>query len=364
MIKHAATKIGLIGLGRQGLKIAQHLEACGFALGVYDKDPDNLANAGTFFQQKNVLIMASTRQMLELGYTIVLTAVPDASTEAVFKELLATASAINLQDSLLCSSSFAPISHVTANLTPEDKRKCCGLRFVDLYPQDSMFVGDFSLLNEAGLYRILKALSGINISPVDGSFAVGHTFADDDDVGAFVAALSPGLSWLKLTFGCSDKFRAFATVIQPSKPAACKRIASGWCRIVFERVYACHSRTGRLASTPVETYQNPAHRNALEPAESLCQLVELNLSYTHLCRKDILALESALRCGALPSLRAIEISHGVHRTLGIGWGMSRAMSKLQTACNRDQDKPIQLDVVSRLGCLKCGIARHCGRKRY
>ena len=27
------------------------------------------------------------------------------------------------------------------------------------------------------------------------------------------------------------------------------------------------SRTGRLASTPVETYQNPAHRNALEPAE-------------------------------------------------------------------------------------------------
>ena len=363
MIEHAATKIGLIGLGEQGLRIVQHLEACGFALGVYDKDPDCLANAGTFFEQQNVLLMASTKQMLELGYTIVLVVVPEASMEAVFKELLAIARAINLQDLLLCSSGFAPISHVTANLTPKDEQKCCGLRFVDLHPQDSMFVGDFSLLNEAGC-RILEALSGINISPVDGSFAVRHTFADGDDVGAFVAALSPGLSWLKLTFGCSDKFRAFATVIQPSKPAACKRIASGWCRIVFERVYACHSRTGRLASTPFETYQNPAHRNALEPAESLCQLVELNLSYAHLCRKDILALESALRCGALPSLRAIEISHGVHRTLGIGWGMRRAMSKLQTACNRDPDKPIQLDVVSRLGSLKCGIARHCGRKRY
>ena len=125
MIKHAATKIGLIGLGRQGLQIVQHLEACGFALGVHDKDPDNLANAGTFFQQKNVLIMASTRQMLEPGYTIVLTAVPDASTEAVFKEVVATAREIKLQDVLLCSNSFAPISHVTANLTPEDMRKCC-----------------------------------------------------------------------------------------------------------------------------------------------------------------------------------------------------------------------------------------------
>ena len=55
MIKHAATKIGLIRSGRQGLMIAQHLEACSFALGVYDKDHVYLANAGTFFEQKNVL---------------------------------------------------------------------------------------------------------------------------------------------------------------------------------------------------------------------------------------------------------------------------------------------------------------------
>ena len=140
------------------------------ALALHDKSPVNLANAGTLFEQTNVLIMADTKQMLELGYTIMLVVMPKASREAVFKDLLATAREVNLQDVLLCSGSFAPISHVTANLTPEDKRKCCGLRFVDLYPQDSMFVGDFSLLNEAGLYRILKALSGINISPVDGSF--------------------------------------------------------------------------------------------------------------------------------------------------------------------------------------------------
>ena len=54
MIEHAATKIGLIGLGEQGLRIVQHLEACGFALGVYDKDPDNLANAGTLSLSKRM----------------------------------------------------------------------------------------------------------------------------------------------------------------------------------------------------------------------------------------------------------------------------------------------------------------------
>ena len=57
--------------------------------------------------------------------TIVIVVVTEASTEAVFKEVVATAREIKLQDVLLCSNSFAPISHVTANLTPEDMRKCC-----------------------------------------------------------------------------------------------------------------------------------------------------------------------------------------------------------------------------------------------
>ena len=142
MIEHAATKIGLIGLGNQGLVIAAHLADCGVALALHDKNPVNLANAGTFFEQTNVLIMADTKQMLELGYTIMLVVMPKASREAAFKDLLATAREVNFQDVLLCSGSFAPISHVTANLTPEDKRKCCGLRFVDLDSQDGMVVGD------------------------------------------------------------------------------------------------------------------------------------------------------------------------------------------------------------------------------
>ena len=153
MIEHAATKIGLIGLGWQGVMIARHLADCGFSLAVQETDPVNLANAGSFFDQKNVLIMANPKQMLQLGYTMMLVAVPEASTEAVFKEVVATAREIKLQDVLLRSNSFAPISHVTANLTPEDMRKCCGLRFVDMDSQDSMFVGDFSLLNEAGHCR-------------------------------------------------------------------------------------------------------------------------------------------------------------------------------------------------------------------
>ena len=56
MIEHAATKIGLIGLGWQGFMIAQHLADCD---AVQETDPVNLANAGSFFDQKNVLIMAS-----------------------------------------------------------------------------------------------------------------------------------------------------------------------------------------------------------------------------------------------------------------------------------------------------------------
>ena len=345
MIEHAATKIGLIGLGNQGLMIAAHLEDCGVALALHDKNPVNLAIAGTLFEQTNVLIMADTKQMLELGYTIMLVVMPKASREAAFKDLLATAREVNFQDVLLCSGSFAPISHVTANLTPEDKRKCCGLRFVDLDSQDGMVVGDFSLLDEAGHGRILEALSGINISVVDGSFAVSHTFADHDDVGAFVAALSIGVSRLDLEVSRSDKFSVFAKVIQPSKPARYTRIASGWCRIVFERVDAWRSRTSRLASTSLDTYQSSAHREALEPANPLCQLVELNLSFTHLCSADVLALQSALRRGALPALRRIQIFRGVHRTLDIDGDMRRAMSKLQTACHRDPAKPILLDVL-------------------
>ena len=208
-----------------------------------------------------------------------------------------------------------------------------------------MVVGDFSLLDEAGHGRILEALSGINISVVDGSFAVRRAFADDDDVGAFVAALSIGVSRLDLEVSRSDKFSVFAKVIQPSKPARYTRIASGWCRIVFERVDAWRSRTSRLASTSLDTYQSFAHRDALEPANPLCQLVELNLSFTHLCSADVLALQSALRRGALPALRRIQIFRGVHRTLHIDGDMRRAMSKLQTACHRDPAKPILLDVL-------------------
>ena len=78
MIEHAATKIGLIGSGNEGLMIAAHLEDCGVALALHDKNPVKLANAGTLFEQTNVLIMADTKQMLELGYTIMLMAVPDA----------------------------------------------------------------------------------------------------------------------------------------------------------------------------------------------------------------------------------------------------------------------------------------------
>ena len=117
------------------------------------------------------------------------------------------------------------------------------------------------------------------------------------------------MSRLDLTFGLCDKFSAFAKAIQPWKPGRCRRVASGWSRIVVERFYAWRSRTSRLASTSLlETYQSSAHRHALEPAKPLCQLVELNLSFTHLGSADVLlALQSALRRGALPALRRIEI---------------------------------------------------------
>ena len=101
-----------------------------------------------------------------------------------------------------------------------------------------------------------------------------------------------------------------------------------------------------MASTSLlETYQSSAHRHALEPAKPLCQLVELNLSFTHLGSADILALQSALRRGALPALRRIQIFRGVHRTLDIDGDMRRAMSTLQTACHRDPAKPILLDAL-------------------
>ena len=64
--------------------IARHLADYSFSLAVQETDPVNLANAGTFFEQTNVLIMADTKQMLELGYTIMLVVMPKASREAVF----------------------------------------------------------------------------------------------------------------------------------------------------------------------------------------------------------------------------------------------------------------------------------------
>jgi len=40
-------RIGVIGLGKQGLPITFQLAECGFSLAVYDSDPLCLANAGT-----------------------------------------------------------------------------------------------------------------------------------------------------------------------------------------------------------------------------------------------------------------------------------------------------------------------------
>ena len=63
----AAPKIGLIGLGGQGLKIAHQLADGGCMLAVHDTNPVCLADAHALFERKNVSIMADTKLMLERG---------------------------------------------------------------------------------------------------------------------------------------------------------------------------------------------------------------------------------------------------------------------------------------------------------
>ena len=262
-----APKIGLIGLGKEGLKIAEDLAARGCAVAAYDANPSRVLMLQPFLH-KGIAIMASAQGILEYCCTLVLVAVPEASLKAVLTDLALAAQSKQGQEVLFCSNGFTSVSELTADLEPDSVHKCCGLRFIDAGTQSSMAVGDFSLLNETHRRLVLKVLSDIELHVIDKNCHVHRNLSKRDDVKAFVALLSPDVCKLGLDFSNHrDGFRVFANAITSSARYCPMGGKFTWSSFFCFIKRKCGGH-------------NASHH--VERARTLSQLAELRLSFKHL----------------------------------------------------------------------------------
>ena len=153
----------------------------GCSVVIYDNNTDVLSSAYHAIggQQIGSLIMAtSIFDLLQQDVSIVLVAVPGGDLQEVYPQLVQDAQQLVVQ-AIICSNGFEALLTLTSNLEPEERSKCCVLRFEC---SKNIVNADLTMLDGACKQRLLNELSTAQLT----LSAVGHasTLFDLDAVAS------------------------------------------------------------------------------------------------------------------------------------------------------------------------------------
>ena len=128
-------------------------------------------------QTKSLIAAASIFDLLRQDVSAVLVAVPEGASRRVFLQLVQDAKQLG-GEAIFCSNGFQALTALTASLEPEERSKCCVLRFEC---SKNIVNADLTMLDGACKQRLLNELSTAQLT----LSAVGHasTLIGLDSVG-------------------------------------------------------------------------------------------------------------------------------------------------------------------------------------
>ena len=350
--------------------IAKLLLHRGCLLVLHDANPAIPSNRrSSIADDERVQVATCIQGLLQHGCTFILVAVPEDALDAVLYQLTDAAKQLRVQETAtFCSAGFAPIQALTARMDADDKKRCCTLRF---RLDTASVVADYCLLDDARRRRLSDMLSAIGVAaspirldlksvvnvkatkktlaqvmassevlPLVEGLDLSGCQVDDATLALFCRRLKDGLcpslqrldlSWngistvgmnafarelaheafahlthLNLLFNNDDEgFDGLAKVLRRSTPRARPKAESTRRRWSLS---FCGLLSGRRGDEPSRL------------PIPLAELRELRVALHS--GPQIVALERAIRNGALPSLTRLDIRHGY--TLDIDGGLARA----------------------------------------
>ena len=356
----------------------------GCSVVIYDNNTDVLSSAYHAIggQQIGSLIMAtSIFDLLQQDVSIVLVAVPEGDLQEVYPKLVQDAQQLGAQ-AIFCSNGFEALVTLTANLEPEERSKCCVLRFEC---SKDVCHADLSMLDGARKQLLLDTLLAAQLTLPDVADAVRQVKLDsvwpmsDVDLAQLVhvrmskemlarviasSVALPALQILNLSGGQIDD-ATLASFCEWTERGCCPNLRqlnlscnritttgmnafarqlthSAFARLTHLDLLFNHDddgfdglakavRGGQQQSIRARLIgllrRSTGYRTEVSPAQACPPLAELRVLRVAMhSPSHALALEGAIHGGALPCLARLDMRHG--KTLDIGGHLARAKKNI------------------------------------